>query len=83
MTMSSFPSGRSAQTLTCLLHFVIFADIRSGVKFSVASEAIRDARWDGSGAGFGLSFGLLNRSQDFTPTTPDSESKVKIYFFKF
>ena len=46
---------------------VFLLDCRAEVKISAASEAIWDARRVGSGAGFGFSFGLPDRSRDFSP----------------
>ena len=62
---------------------VFLTDYRAEVKLSAASKAIWGVKWAGSGARFGLSFGSLDRSRDFTPATPDFGQEVKIYFFNF
>ena len=66
-----------------VVDLVFLLDCRAEVKLSAVSEAIWGVKWAGSGAGFGLPFGSLGRSRDFTPATPDFGQEVKIYFFKF
>ena len=64
--------------VTVLMPDLVFlADCRAEVRLSAASEATRVGWGDGSGAGFGLSFKLVGRSRDFTPTTPDFGHEVK------